>query len=70
MFNFNNYSISYRYSYSSRYSSSRLICMQLNNKKLSNLSNLFNNKNIYISWKLEINTDVIRKTAKAVFFIL
>lgn len=49
MFNFNNYSISYRYSYSSRYSSSRLIYMQLNNKKLSNLSNLFNNKNIYIS---------------------
>ena len=42
MFNFNTYSSSYRYSYSSRYSSSRTICMQLNNEKLSNLSNSFN----------------------------
>lgn len=41
MFNFNTYSSSYRYSYSSRYSSSRTICMQLNKKKLSNLSNSF-----------------------------
>ena len=43
MFNFNTYSSSYRYSYSSRYSSSsRTICVQLNKKKLSNLSNSFN----------------------------
>lgn len=42
MFNFNTYSSSYRYSYSSRYSSSRTVCMQFNKRKLGNLSNWVN----------------------------